>query len=229
MHFRSFFFRTLRSRAHFMHSPPPRPVRASPPVSRPPYLAAASPPPPSLPAMPRGRVESMEQDVFVVIASWLVGIPSTSRCSHLPRWQLGNAAYELLFFTTAASTPSRSSAVTAALRLFVLSSRAELDDMQEQAAAVERRVQRALLRAGVQLDPRRTVVDWVRQFAREFEVERTISRYARTNGRGPPQQAHAVRLHSGLMEMLQVDADSASQDEMEDLGEESQESSSAEG
>jgi hypothetical protein len=156
----------------------------------------------------------MEQDVFVVVASWLVGIPPTSRCSHLPRWQLGGVAYELLFFTTAASSPSRSSAVTAALRLFLLCSRAELNDMHEHAATVERRIQRALLRAGVQLDPRQTMVDWVRRFSMQYQVESAVSRYVRNdNGRGPPQRAHAVLLHRGLMETMHVDVDSASDEE----------------
>ena len=176
--------------------------------------------------MPRGRVETMEQDVYAIVASWLAGIPSTSRCSHLPQWQLGNEAYVLLFFTTAAASPSRPSAVAAALRLFVLSARAEVDGMHEQAATVERRVQRALLRAGMHLDHRQTMVGWVRRLSRDYMVERTISRYARNDfGRGEPQRAYAVRLHRGLMETLRVDIDSS---EHEEDGEESMEDSSVE-
>ena len=158
----------------------------------------------------------MEQEVYWVVAAWLVDFPATTRHAHLPRWMLGGVAYDLLHFSGAATSPSRSSAFGAATRLFFLQSRADVQAMHEDAATSERRIQRALMRAGLQVDPRDTAVTWVRQVAREFMAERAVSRYARgDSGRGDLSRAQAVRLHRMIMETQRMDVDSASESEEE--------------
>ena len=97
-----------------------------------------------------------------------------------------------------------------------MSARSDLRDMEDQSATIVRRVQRALLRAGAQVDDQLGIVDLIRDFARQFTIERTISHYVRSNvNRGPPQRAHAVRLHRGLTESLRVDEDSVTEEENE--------------
>ena len=163
---------------------------------------------------------AMEQHTYCVVVQWMVALPSNARHLHVPRRQLGTLAQEFLSMSTVAWCPSRPSAVKVATRLFMMHMRAEIEELHEQAAVVDRRVHRAIQRTGLPIDPRGDVVQWVRGLSLNYKIERTISAYARQDiGRGPPSRERAVQLRRGLVEVLRQDADSAS-DEAQDEDEE---------
>ena len=151
----------------------------------------------------------MDSIVYVLVMEWLVAIPS-SRYVHIARWQLGNVAWHYLDATTVASSPSRQAAVRLAMRFFLLAARGDLREHREESWAEDRRIYRAIRQTRVGVNPRGSVVDWVRMLSRHFIVEQTVSLYARRDhGRGQPSRERAIELYEHGLNVTQEDVDSS--------------------
>ena len=153
---------------------------------------------------------TMEQHVYHLFMHWLVEVPRLSRFHHLPRWTVGNCAYEFLAVSTAAASPSRRAAVDVAQRLFMVQLRADQRESANDAATVERRIHRAVMLTGLPVNPRDHVETWVRMVANEYRLERSISAWALGSNDRPFTRAGARRLYMIMRETVRPDVDSNS-------------------
>ena len=161
----------------------------------------------------------MEHQVYSAVVTWMTAVPANSRYVHLPRWQLGALAYEYLFMSTAAWCPARQSAVRVAMQLFMLGMRSDIAQLHEEASTLDRRVYRAVMMAGVVVNPRDTTVDRVRRLSRDYRLERSVAIAAGEGYEGERLQ----RFRQIVERTLPEDVDSAS-DESNDVDSASDES-----
>jgi len=152
---------------------------------------------------------TMEQSVFHLVTHFLVDMPRVSRFQHLHQWTFANCAYEYLAVSTAASSPSRRAAVDVAQRLFIMQLRMDHRELAEEAAALERRIHRAVMLSGLPVNHRGPVENVVRMVANEYRIERGISsRVLRSTDEQPFTRAAAQRLYRIMRETLRQDVDS---------------------
>ena len=92
--------------------------------------------------------------------------------------------------------------------MFLLAARSDLQELREESWTGERRVIRAVHRAGLRTNHGDTMVDTVRRMAVEYRVERTVSAFARIDVGRPLTREGANQLHRITRDVVRLDVDS---------------------
>ena len=148
----------------------------------------------------------MEQAVYVCVSNFMADVQVT-RFAHLVRWQVGSIAYDHLSWSTAASSPSRAALVQLALRLLLVDQRRDVRMQDMLMAQLMRRLRRAVVATGIEVDDSDTELELVRRLARAYRVDRYVAVGVR-RGRDAAQMRRIV--DSSIREDVDSESDSES-------------------